>query len=266
MVGFLPQKLGSHQPVYDTHGRARQSLLQKKKPLYTTVTDHYALPICNLFVYTCRKCIPVPPPHPGAKKKEKKRDGREHVKVADESELQKVSPLSSEMDQQTAKLWKDQVAIHPGICLNNLRIVRLHCQKHTGRRKEVDTVPESRGKSSVLWLTPVTHSHTGWAQRQEGTMRNLGNRPSRRCKKAMHARRCRRRRRRSADWWDRCFTFSLAAILSRGYTNGAREEGGGTCGDAPSSNNLMATSGKGQMRGALTNHGWWCMLKRCNAS
>jgi len=88
---------------------------------------------------------------------------------------------------------------------------------------------------------------------QEGTRRNLGNRPSRRCKKATctHAD-------AGAVPTDEIFTRGRGAILSRGYKRSARtgRAGGGTCGDAPSSNYLMATSGKGQMRGAPTNHGW----------
>jgi hypothetical protein len=46
MVGFLPQKLGNHQPVYDIRqGRARRSLLEKKN-------HHYIQRLLNTTYYS----------------------------------------------------------------------------------------------------------------------------------------------------------------------------------------------------------------------
>jgi len=164
----------------------------------------------------------------------------EHVKLADESELQKG--LRSEMDQQMAKLRKDQFT-HEFASITSRScgcIARNTRQKGKG------------GRHQRQLKCTVTHSHrliqSQDSKKGQGETWETGHLVA---VKRLHARtpmqvQCRLMR----------FSLAVVELFYLEATNGARERGGGTCGDAPSSNYLMATSGKGQMRGAPTNHGW----------
>jgi len=213
-----------------------ESCREKKSPLYTTVTDHYVL-LDHLFICTCRKCIPVTP-----------QKNQSMWNWLTNQNFRRVSAL-----KWTSK-WQSFGKIRSPFTHEFASITSRSCgciARNTRQKGK-------GGRHQRQLKCTVTHSHrliqSQDSKKGQGETWETGHLVA---VKRLHARtqmqvQCRLMR----------FSLAVVELFYLEATNGAREQGGGTRGDAPSSNYLMATSGKGQMRGAPTNHGWWCMLSR----